>query len=218
MYDLTLKTPFNAIIAGSSGSGKTVLTYGLLRNKHLIFNPPPAKVFYFYSEMQDIYKNMENEDVVDQLIEGLPSLDEIKELVKPYTKNGGSLCVFDDSLDGITDNVSKLFTVISHHLNCSMILISQNLFFQNKEYRTMSLNAHYLFIMKSPRDSSQIVNIAKQISPYKTKHVVDSFRYATRNPFSYLLIDTHASTPDHLRLKSNFLPHEWPMVIYLEKS
>ena len=72
--------------------------------------------------------------------------------------------------------------------------------------------------MKSPRDSSQIINIAKQVSPYKVKHVIDSFKFATKRPYSYLMLDFHTSTPDHLRLKSNLLPYDWPIVVYLEKS
>ena len=138
-------------------------------------------------------------------------------MIAPYKNAGGCVCVFDDSLDNISDQISKMFTVISHHMNVSIILVSQNVFYQNKEYRTMSLNTHYMFMMKSPRDNSQVVNIAKQISPYKVKHVIESFRFATRKPYSYLLIDTHASTPDHLRLRSNILKHEWPMIVYLEK-
>ena len=74
-----------------------------------------------------------------------------------------------------------------------------------------------MFLMKSPRDSSQIVNIAKQISPYKVKHVIESFKFATKKPYSYILIDSHAATPDHLRLRSNILKQEWPLTVYLEK-
>ena len=131
MYDLRFKTPFNAIVAGSSGSGKTILIYGLLRYRHEIFTSPPAKVFFFYSEMQDIYKNMIEEKIVDELIEGLPSVEELKELVAPYKNAGGCVCVFDDSLDNISDQISKMFTVISHHMNVSIILVSQNVFYQN---------------------------------------------------------------------------------------
>lgn len=218
MYDMRIKTPFNAIVAGSSGSGKTVLVYKLLRHRHQIFTTPPAKVFYFYSEMQEIYKNMENEGVIDQLIYGLPTEEKLKELVLPYKNKGGSVCVFDDSLNDINEEITKIFTVLSHHLNCSVFFLSQSLFYQNKEYRTMSLNCHYMFLMKSPRDTSQIVNIAKQLSPYKIKHVVESFQSATRKPYSYLMLDFHAATPDHLRLKSNILPYDWPMIVYLEKS
>ena len=80
----------------------------------------------------------------------------------------------------------------------------------------MSLNAHYLFVMKSPRDSSQIINIAKQLSPYKTKHVIESYRSATKRPYSYLLFDFHTKSPDHIRLRSHILPYDWPMRVYLE--
>ena len=149
MNDLRLKTPFNAMVCGSTSSGKTVLLYGLLRYRDYIFTTPPAKVFYFYSEMQDIYKNMEKEKIVDQFIKGLPTFEELKELVEPYKNTGGSVCVFDDSLEDVNEDISRIFTKLSHHMNSSIFFISQSLFFNNKEYRTMSLNAHYLFLMKS---------------------------------------------------------------------
>ena len=215
MYDLRLKTPFNCIISGSSGSGKTVLMYRILRNRNQLFTQPPAKVFYFYSEMQEIYSNMEMEGVVDKFIQGLPSSEKLKELVSPY-KKFGSVCIFDDALNDINEELTKIFTVLSHHLNCSVFFLSQSLFFQNKEYRTMSLNAHYLFVMKCPRDSSQIINIAKQLSPYKTKHVIESYKSATKRPYSYLLFDFHTKSPDHIRLRSHILPYDWPMRVYLE--
>ena len=80
----------------------------------------------------------------------------------------------------------------------------------------MSLNCHYLFIMKSPRDKAQIMNLAKQFSPYKTKHIIESFKTATRKPYSYLMLDFHTSTPDHLRVRSNIFPTEWPYTVWLE--
>ena len=218
MYDLRLKTPFNSIIAGSSGCGKTVLVYRLLRHRNQLFTTPPAKVFLFYSEMQEIYDNMKNEGVVDELIHGLPTEEKLKQLVQGYKNIGGSVCIFDDSLNDINEEISKIFTVLSHHLFCSVFFLSQSLFFQNKDYRTMSLNCHYMFLMKNPRDNSQIVHIAKQLSPYKIKYVVESFQRATRKAYSYLLLDFHASTPDHLRIKSNLLPHDWPIKVYLEKD
>ncbi len=74
-----------------------------------------------------------------------------------------------------------------------------------------------MFLLKSPRDQSQVVNVAKQVSPYKTKYFMESFMHATRKPYSYLLLDLHQEQSDHLRLRTNIFKDEWPMVVYLEK-
>ena len=215
MTDMGFKTPFNCMIAGSSGSGKTTLLYKILRYQDEIFETPPEKIYLFYSEPQEIYNNMEYEGVVDKLIMGTPTSEKLKQLVSPYKKKGGTVCIFDDALKDITDDMEYIFTTLTHHLNMSVFFLTQSLFFQNKSYRTMTLNAHYLFVMKSPRDSSQISHLAKQVSPYKTKFVIDSYQNATRRPYTYLLIDLHQRTPDYLRYLSNIVPSEWPMEIYV---
>ena len=158
---------------------------------------------------------MEMEGVVDKLIQGMPSTEKLKALVSPYKKEGGTVCIFDDALKDITDEIATIFTNLSHHLSMSVFFVTQSLFYQNRNYRTMTLNAHYIIVMKSPRDSSQIINLAKQLSPYKTKYVIDSYQNATQRPYTYLFIDLHQMTPDHIRYIGNFIPSEWPMEVYL---
>jgi hypothetical protein len=41
--------------------------------------------------------------------------------------------------------------------------IVQNLFHRWKHHRTISLNAHYMVVLKNPRDVSQIMALADQI-------------------------------------------------------
>jgi len=47
-----------------------------------------------------------------------------------------------------------MFTKISHHRNVSVVYLTQNVFDKNKYARTISLNAHYLVLIKNPRDAS----------------------------------------------------------------
>ena len=42
VYDMTLKTPFNMIISGSSGSGKTTKLVKLLKYKDIMLNSTTA--------------------------------------------------------------------------------------------------------------------------------------------------------------------------------
>ena len=71
-----------------------------------------------------------------------------------------------------------------------------------------SLNAHYLVLFQDPRDVSQVMTMAQQMFPKKTKYFMKSYEYATARPHGYLLIDMKQATPDILRLRSNIFPWE----------
>ena len=97
------------------------------------------------------------------------------------------------------------FTKGSHHLNLSVIFIVQNIFHQAKNMRGISLNCHYIIIMKNPRDKSQIHCLARQIYPSRSKRLIKAYEDATRAPFSYLKIDLKPSTPEELRIQTNIV-------------
>ena len=61
-------------------------------------------------------------------------------------------------------------------------------------------------MFKSPRDSSAVVSLAKQIYPGQNRFLVEAYRQATKEPFSHLLIDLKQATPDVYRLRSNVIP------------
>ena len=63
----------------------------------------------------------------------------------------------DQMIDASKDkSIVNLFTRGSHHRNLSVIYIVQNLFYQEKDSRSISLNSHYLILFKNPRDKLQI--------------------------------------------------------------
>ena len=58
IYDVTFKCPFNCIMSGSSGSGKTTRLLEFLQLKDVICNTKFYKIYYFYSTWQNIYDEM----------------------------------------------------------------------------------------------------------------------------------------------------------------
>ena len=64
--------------------------------------------------------------------------------------------VIDDQMTETSNNkrILNLFTNGSHHRNLSLIFLVQNVYFQGKIKRTLSLNASYLVLFKNPRQAS----------------------------------------------------------------
>ena len=219
-YDARLVTPFNCIISGVSQSGKTTLVSNLLKLSDSIFTKKPERVFLFYKFNQSIYNEMISNELVHEKVEiSDETLDYeyIHLLVNPYKSSNGSLIIFDDSMSDISNDFTQIFTNLSHHQNCSVIYITQNLFHKDSNYRTMSLNAHYLFLMKNDRDKQHINNLARQVCPGNSTYVVESFIQATKSPYSFLLMDFRPQSPNILKLRSHIFPHQFPYTLYIEK-
>ena len=72
IYDVTFKCPFNCIMSGSSGSGKTTRLLEFLQLKDVICNAKFYKTYYFYSTWQSIYDEMKLQKLVDYFVEGIP--------------------------------------------------------------------------------------------------------------------------------------------------
>lgn len=220
-YDARLQTPFNCIISGVSKSGKTTLVKNLLRMSDDIFTQKPSHVICYYKFMQDIYQNMLDEGLINELVsidDNDFSYESVREKISPYQNSNGCLILFDDTMTEISNDFEQIFTNLSHHNNTSVIFITQNLFYNNSSYRTMSLNTDYLFIMKNARDKQQIGILAKQFCPGNSTYVIQSFTDATRSPFSYLLIDFTQNCPDPLRLRSKIFPQEFPYTVYVDRN
>ena len=62
-YNIQFKTPFTSILSGMTSSGKTTWIQNLLKIKDQIFTEPPAKIILFYKVIQDLYLEMERQDL-----------------------------------------------------------------------------------------------------------------------------------------------------------
>jgi len=194
---LPLRHPFTAIVAGPTSCGKTVFVFRLLDNVSTMIEPAPSKIVYCYGEYQQLFCNY------PQVVfhQGLPDLND-------FDGSEPTLVVIDDLMHETNETVANLFTKGSHHRNVSVVYLAQNLFPKNKFARTMSLNAHYMVLFKNPRDVSQFANLARQMYPKRSQFAVEAFKDATREPYSYLLVDLRPEQNDDLRLRTNIFPGE----------
>jgi len=191
---LVWKHPFTAIVSGPSGAGKTSFVVRFLQNASMIMQPPPSNMLYCYGTWQDTFSSLARK--VD-FHEGIPD--------KASLRNG-MLLIIDDLMNDVDQRVIDLFTKHSHHMGVSVMFLTQNFFYKNM--RTITLNAHYLVLFKSPRDVSQVQHLAKQMYPGKSSFFVQSFKDATEQPFSYMVVDLKPDTPDEQRLRSGIFPDE----------
>lgn len=214
-HDMRLRFPFSWYLSGASKSGKTTKVLNFLRShKTMTDNPECENIIYCYKEWQDGFEKISDEGVVTEWIQGLPQMHELKEKLASHKDSGGCILVIDDFGSQISLPYVDLFTVISHHNRCCVLLLNQNLFSKNPAFREISLNSTYISVFKNPRDGQQIKVFARQVFPNKSKFVEDSFEEATKLPHSYLFFDTHQERSDKLRVRSNILPHEAPMIIW----
>ena len=86
------------------------------------------------------------------------------------------------------------------------------------KFNFLSENVHYLFLFKSPRNSSKIIHLAKQVSPYDNKFIVKSYKEATNEGFSYLLFDFHPSTPEKIRIRSKIFPSQGTITVHTNQN
>jgi len=220
VFDIRFKTGFNCIVSGPSGSGKTTFVRNLITLKDALFDKSPRKVFLYYNMLQDIYKSMQAEGLIDELInvlEAFPTYEDIIQKVHPYKNEGGCLLVFDDMMSQLTPDFEKIFCNVSHHESASVLFLTQNLYYNAKVYRTISLNAHYMVLMKTGRDLNQIAILSRTICSGNSNFLLESYKDATKKPYSYILLDFRADCPPTLRVRTRIFPHEFPPIVYLEK-
>ena len=72
----------------------------------------------------------------------------------------------------------------------------KTLYHRGKENRTINLNTQY----ENPRDQQQVVHLARQMHSF-----LDTFYYATKEPYRYLLVDLKQDTTDENRLRTHII-------------
>ena len=110
------------MVVGPTQCGKTRFVLELIRRSSSI-HPPPERIVWCFGCYQDLFRNVDGVEFV----EGVPDMNIL---------DGGkkrTLLIIDDLMSETDSRVTKIFTKGSHHLNCSVIYISQNLFNKGKE-------------------------------------------------------------------------------------
>ena len=131
-------------------------------------------------------------------------------------KNENILIILDDQAMNITKDVAEIFSVASHQYGIDFIMLAQNIFTKNRFFRDASLNTTYIVLGKNPRDQSSIHFLSQQMLPGQAKEISQAYVMATKNPYSFLLMDFDQTCPEHLRLRGNYL--ETPMTAYIKNT
>lgn len=214
-FDPRFQLPFTALLVGASGTGKSFFVKHLLQNMDHTLSRVPDQIIWCYSSYQSMYDEL-SKHVNIKFMEGIPVSLTDESFFPP---NQHTLLIVDDLMDigSNHDELMKAFTMYRHHRKLSVVFLVQNLFHQGKHSRTISLNTNYLVLFKSPRDKLQIRILAQQIYPGQREYFLQSFNDATKDPYSYLIVDLRPDCPEQLRLRSGVLPHEWPVVYQYKK-
>ena len=199
---LKLRHPFTMMVAACTGGGKTWFVKDLLENREQWISPAPQQIIWIYGQWQPLYAEMQRIIPGMEFVKGIPADIEDEQFLNPAIRN---LIVIDDLMSEASNDkrICDLFTKGSHHRNLSVICLVQNLYYQGKESRTMSLNSQYLVVFNNPRDQQQITVLARQMYPGQSEKFLNTYRMATSKPFDYLLIDLKPDTPNDKRLWPN---------------
>ena len=202
LYIVPFKSGSPIVIAGPTGSGKTVWTFKLLKND--MFTEKIESILYCYGVYQNFFDYFNIPNLTFH--EGLPSHDEVKQL------NNGKfhIIVLDDLMEEIVKSVEtqNLFTKYCHHYNITAIFLSQNIFAQGPCARTININTHILIIFANKRDESQAFNLGKQLfpGPDGSKFFMEVYEDATNKIHGYLVVDCDPKSHRQLKLRSSIFP------------
>ena len=212
-YVTMIRQPSSVIIAGPSGSGKSVLTEQLL-NEKTICQHPPKKMVYCYDRWQPRFDPMKKHML---FYKGIP---DASLLTKWFGRTKGGVLILDDLMaeGGQDKQVLDLFTKDSHHRNITVLYLTQDLFPPGKFSKTINRNAHYLIAFKNPRDQTGIRNVLTQAYPAEWREKLELFKRVTARPFGYLMLDLHPASDDRFRFWSHLTKREGQPRVHTERA
>ena len=209
MFDIRLKENFKLFVSGPSRCGKTFFISKLLENIDTFSKDPPETVLYIYKVWQTKFDEMKS--VVDGFIEDNENV--VKQL-KELALGQRVFVIFDDLINSKSlVDIATLFTVDGRHMNMSMAFLTQRMFVNNEHFRQISQNCDYFCVFKNPRNSSEIRTLAQQLTP-GSLDLIEIYKEATKNPFSYLLINLTQECDPSLKYLSHIFDENHSLKVY----
>lgn len=208
-FNFTLKEGSSMLVSGPTMAGKSTFVHSMLADKS-IFNEMPTNIYWYHSSNGEDDEFLKNKGYIVR--QGLPeNFNDI-----PH----GSVVVLDDLMDEAKDHVgvTSLFTKLVHHRRLFVINITQNIFNNSKDTRTRRLNTQYIVMFKNPSDVTQVHVLGRQMYPGNPQFLSSVNAKVTKRPHSYLFLDLRQETLEDLRVRTNILPHEFPMQVYKQNQ
>ena len=204
--------PYRILITGDSGSGKTNALLNLIKAQDDI-----DKIYLYAKDLREpkyefLIKKREDAGIKHlndskAFTECSNTMDDVYENIDEYnpTRKRKILIVFDDMIADIMTNkkfqavVKELF-IRCRKLNISLVFITQSYFSVPKVVR---LNSTHYLIMKI-NNKRELQNIAiNHSADIDYKDFVKIYRECTKEPYSFLTIDTTLPASDPLRFRKN---------------
>ena len=187
---------------------KDTWIHKLLKERQTLFTKEIGKILICYGVYQPIYGTIAEEMPDVALSENCN--EEILRSNSILDPSLNSILIIDDLHAELANNplLSKLFCKFSHHLNCVVIFLTQNLYHRGSQMRDVITNAHYIICMAQPRDKTAIQTISRQMFPGRSSFLVNAFEQATSRPYEYLLIDARPETHSKFRVRGGLFADE----------
>jgi hypothetical protein len=212
-----LNVPSTMVVAGPSFSGKSTEVARLCENwSKSTRNEQELKEIYVYYDLYqpELYGKIERSCDRCHFKQGFPDdFGFLEESRDDYSDpQVGRMIILDDLAYGIEKNamnLHRLFTVLSHHTNTTVILIVQDLF-STKAMRTILKNTRYLFLTKSHYDWSTLQRLLFVGQPGVLKSAADDCFYKQKR--NYLMVDSSSDCPPNDRLKNLGLECDYGLI------
>lgn len=215
MSKFKVSNPSNFLLVGATRTGKTSLMLDIIRDREEIFAREIESIYYCFEVWQNVFDNFPFVNFHQGLIKNVQEVFPVS-----TNPNKQHILVIDDMVTDIEESgvlMSKIFSVYGHHLNINVFLLTQNLFYQNKFFRNITLNTHYIILLQMRRDKSQLKRFFSQIYPSKSALLMEVYNQSTRGKFKYLMVDLSPDKDVSFLLRTNILPREIETV-YIPKD
>ena len=217
MYSYIPDHPYRILIIGASGSGKTNALLNLIKEQD---NFEVMDKIYLYAKdlskpkYKFLIKKFQNTGTKhlknrNAFIECSNTMDDVYENINGYnpSRKRKTLIVFDDMIADIITNkkfqatIKELF-IRCRKINISLVFIAQSYFSVPKDSRLNSIH----FLIMNINSRKELQNIANNSSAdIDYKDLMKIYRECTKEPYSFLTIDTMLTASNPLRFRKKFV-------------